>query len=93
MKDYFNGNIKRPKELLIELWLFAILLCCSAIFFLITALFYDNSDFNTRVMLIIFSIIWFVFSIGYPIATIYVVKNRKKYPRLAKLLVKTDRFT
>ncbi|CRK84727.1 hypothetical protein [Neobacillus massiliamazoniensis] len=92
MKDYFNGNIKNPKELFIELWFFALILFCIAIFFLLTALFYDNCEFSARVLLIIFSVLTFVFSIGYPIITIHVVKNREKYPRLAMLLVKPNRF-
>lgn len=93
MKDYFNGNIKNPKELFIELWFATLLFFCLAIFFLLIALFYDNCDFDARVSLIIFSVLMFVFSIGYLPITIHVVKNRKKYPRVAKLLVKPDRFT
>ena len=93
MKDYFDRNIKKPKELFIELCFFAVILFCCAVFLLLTALFYDNCDFSARVLLIIFSVLTSIFSIGYPIITIHVVKNREKYPRLAKLLVKPNRFT
>jgi len=92
MKDYFNGKIKNPKELFIGLWAYAVILFCMAIFFLMIALFYDNTDYSARILLIVFSIVSFVVSIGYPIITIHVVKNKEKYPRLAKLLVRPDQF-
>lgn len=93
MKDYFNGNIKKPTDLFIELCIIAVIMFCCSIFLLWIALFYDNCEFSARVLLIILSVLAFVFSIGYPIITIHVVKNRKKYPRLAKYFVKPNRFS
>lgn len=87
MKNYFNGNIKKVHRAIVRVIYF-----CSAVFFLLIALYYDNCDFSARVLLTIFSILMFVFLIS-PIIIIHAVKNRKNNPHLAKLLVKLNRFT
>ena len=93
MKDYFDGNIKAPQELFLGLCFLAIVLFSCSIVFILVALFYDRCEDSARVLLILLSVLTFVTSIGYPVITIHVVKNREEYPCLAKLLVKPDRFT
>jgi hypothetical protein len=90
-KDCFNGNIKNPKGLFTDLCFLGVIFSGIGICFLWSA-FFGICDSDTRVFLKILSVLTFVFSIGSPIVIIYVVRNRKKYPLLAKRLINPNQF-
>jgi hypothetical protein len=90
MKDYFNGNIKDPKRLVVDIYVFSvIMIICSIVFVWST---FNVQDPSTRNMCLLLAVVSFIIAIANPIATIYFVKNRDKYPRIATLLIKKDRF-
>ena len=92
-KDHFNGYIEDPTTLFFELWLVAGIMFCISAYLLHWGLTYERVDDDDRVLLIAFSMLILVYSITMPLITMYVVKRTEKYPRLARLLVKPDRFS
>jgi hypothetical protein len=90
MKDYFNGNIKDPKRLVVDLYVFSgIMILCSIVSVWGT---FNVEDPSTRNMCLLLAVVSFIIAIAYPITSIYFVKNRDKYPVLATLLINKDRF-
>lgn len=87
MKNVFNGNIK-DSDAIISLALFSIIMSVSAIFFLTTALFYDNCEPSARVLLFILASISFALAIIYPVAAIYFVRRMDRYPYISRMFFK-----
>ena len=93
-KDIYNGKIRREyiNYLNYSFILFSFLLLVATIVFFFTALFYDNMDNGTRIMLYVLSGLCLLGLIFYPIITICLVRKYPKYSRLTKLLVKSFLF-
>ncbi len=87
MKNIFNGNVK-DSDAIISLAFFSILMSVIAIFFLATALFYDNCESSARVALFFLASISFAFAIIYPVAAIYFVRRMDRYPRISRMFFK-----
>lgn len=93
VNDKFNGNIKDPVRLYKELWAVSAIMYCLSFYSLYLVLTYDKVENDARLFMIGMSVFNFIVFAAYPFVTIYVVKRTSRYPRLARLLVRPERFT
>ncbi len=90
-KKAFNGQLKDPVGFVIGLCIIS-LSCIFVGVVLICVLLYGEPAPDDKILGICMAAVSLLVGIGYPILFIYVVKNRKKHPRLAKLMVKQGYF-
>ena len=89
-KDIFNGNIKKEyiNYVKFSLVFASILSFILFIFFLLFALLYEKIEYAARIMMFIFSGLFFLASFLYPKVSIYAIRNYSKHPKLAKSMIK-----
>ena len=92
-KDYFGGNIKDPKNLFVGLCVFAVIMfVCGVVLLYVLLLYGAYYQFPELWVLIILCVVSFSLAFGYIPTAIYFAKNRKKYPRIATLLIQKNEF-
>ena len=90
-KKLFDGKLKDPIGFVVALtiisgcWVFLAIVMIFVIFF-------GDNIARDKIIMGIFAGVALLFGIGHPILFTHVVKDRKKYPRLSKRLVKPGSF-
>ena len=94
-KDIFNGNIKKEHINYVKYTLLfsSIFFFAACLYFLLTAIFYENIEYAAKIFLFILSGLSFLSFVLCPILSIYAIKTYPKHPKLAKLLIKEFVFT
>lgn len=89
-KDIFNGRIKEQYVGYMKtsiVFVEAIFFCFAALC-LCSALYFDNMDYDMRLVLYILSGVVFAFCIAFPIVTILCIRSYPKHKAFTKRLVK-----
>jgi len=86
-KELFDGKLHDPIGFVVANTIISVLWISIGVF-LICVIIFGNNTFADKVAMGIVAVAGIIFGTGYPILFVHVVKNRKKYPRLSKLLVK-----
>jgi O-antigen/teichoic acid export membrane protein len=90
-KKLFDGKLKDPIGFVVGLSIISSTCIIIFIIFDCLIIFGENSN-SDNIGMGIFAILALVFGIGFPLLFVHVVKNKERYPRLAKLMVKPGYF-
>ena len=89
-KDIFNGNIKNQYISYVKFFMVfeAVMLFAIFVFFLLTALLYENIEYVGRIVFLVMSATLFLASFLLPLISIYAIRNYPKHPKLVRALIK-----
>lgn len=89
-KDIFKGKIKQEHiaTALFSIIFGAIVFLACGVLFMCMAMFYDNIEDNGRRLMYVVSVICYVCSVFYPVASLVGIRTYPKHKKLAHLLLK-----
>ena len=90
MKDIFNGKIRKQYigYMKLTLILVSILFFTFFIFFLLFATLYENMEYSARIFMYCGSVACLIFSILYPLLSLYSIRTYPNHKKLAHALIK-----
>lgn len=93
-KDIFNGNISPifRGTVIFSLILATVVFVGCGIFFLLTALFYENTEEAAKIFLYCFSAFSLIAGISYPILTLHFIRIYPKHKKMALFFLRSYVF-
>ena len=90
-KDIFNGNIKR--EFMSYTWTSIIIVtlvffACGALFLYVS--FFTDIDAKVGILLLTFGIVSLLFSVCYPLGTIFLIRKYPRHKRFVKIFLNSE---